>query len=578
MAASRGQAANQFQRARRQAEIRDLWSDLTGTANDLIPFEDLSRHLGVVSRSYGGMQSVRLDRIIGSVDRYADFDRAFLPKKNMSRGKWLGVYQARERGVELPPVSLYKVGDAYFVVDGHHRVSVGRQEGQVFIDAEVIEVQTKVPVTEDLRLEDLEILGEQSVFLERTHLDELRPEHDTRFSVPGSHTILLEHISVHRYFMGQERGSDVSWEEAVVHWYDHVYTPVVEAIRSKKIQEDFPGRTEADLYIWIMEHAHLLREKLHGDVSISRAVSSFADGYSPRLQRVLRRARLRMLESIVPDELQDGPPAGIWRRDHATEPVSGPLFKTILCPVTGSQAGWKALEQAAEIARREGGRLVGVLVLPEETGDGYADEQARAILNEFATRCDEQTVPHVESVERGDPSEVIVERGRWTDLIAIPRQQTDDHWPFLRLGSIFQTVVQRSIVPVLSAPVQVTPMRRVLVPYDGSPKAHEALFVACHLSSAWGAAIILLTAREVRGADQVLESAQRYLARCGVNQAQSVLADDSTEAAILAAAADHSCDLITMGGYGLGPLLKAFLGSTVDRILRVTPLPVMICR
>jgi len=491
---------------------------------------------------------------------------------------WLSVYQAREKGIELPPVTLYKVGEAYFVVDGHHRVSVARQRGQEFIDAEVIEVQTKVPVTPDIRLEDLEILGEYRQFLEQTHLDKLRPEQNIRFSVPGNYSTLLEHIRVHRYFMGLEQQREVSWKEAVAHWYDTIYMPVIQAIRSKDILKDFPGRTEADLYIWIMEHAHYLREEFDQEIPIEEVITDFADRYSPKLQRVIERAERQIIEKIIPDELGDGPPPGRWREERVAEGRPTRLFKTILCPVSGSEAGWRALEQAAEIARREKGRLIGLHVLSDDATEVYAEEHARVILSEFARRCEEQGVPHTESLERGDPAQVIVARGRWVDLIAMPRQQAHDHWPGLALGSIFQTVVQRAASPVLTAPVKVTPMRRVLLAYDGSPKADEALFVVSYLAMTWQTSVVLLTAQDSSSAEQILETAQRYLAERGITDVHPILAEGAAHAAILKAAEEQDCDMIAMGGYGLKPLLKAFLGSTVDRVLRDTPLPVLICR
>jgi hypothetical protein len=106
-------------------------------------------------------------------------------------------------------------------VDGHHRVSVAREQGQEFIDAEVRECQVKVPVTPDLQPEDLELLGGKVEFLERTGLDRLRPGAQIDVTLLGGYERLLEHIAVHRYFMGldfQRRAR----EEAVGHWYDEV--------------------------------------------------------------------------------------------------------------------------------------------------------------------------------------------------------------------------------------------------------------------------------------------------------------------------------------------------------------------
>jgi hypothetical protein len=158
-------------------------------------------------------------------------------------------------------VVLYQVGDVYFVVDGHHRVSVARQQGQEFIEAEVRECKVKVPVEPDLRPEDLEILGARVEFLERSGLDRVRPGTDIAVTVPDGYSRMLEHIAVHRYFMGLDEQRDISEDEAVTHWYETVYLPVIRVIREQGILKEFAGKTEGDLYIWVMDHQHFLHEQ-----------------------------------------------------------------------------------------------------------------------------------------------------------------------------------------------------------------------------------------------------------------------------------------------------------------------------
>jgi hypothetical protein len=73
---------------------------------------------------------------------------------------------------------------------------------------------------------------------------------------------MIEHIAVHRYFMGLEQERPISEEEAVMHWYDTVYLPIVKVIRESEILKDFPGKTEGDLYLWVLDHQRYLSE--HG--------------------------------------------------------------------------------------------------------------------------------------------------------------------------------------------------------------------------------------------------------------------------------------------------------------------------
>ena len=128
-----------FYDARKTADRRRFWARLLRRNNELVPFEQVEQTLGALNRAYRGVQAVPLDKIIGSLERSDDFDRSFLPTQSHSINKWISVDSAYLQGVTLPPISLYKIGEAYFVVDGHHRVSVARQKGQTFIDAEVTE-------------------------------------------------------------------------------------------------------------------------------------------------------------------------------------------------------------------------------------------------------------------------------------------------------------------------------------------------------------------------------------------------------------------------------------------------------
>ena len=257
----RSKARQEYQSARRAGELRHLWNLLRGHNDDLIPFEDLKKTMGFEGQRYRGLRPVPLGQIIGSLGRSQDFDRAFLPTQRHSQRKWISVDSAVISGVTLPPVSLYKVGDAYFVVDGHHRVSVARHNGQSFIDAEVIEVQSRVPVTADLNLDDLDLVAAYREFLEQTKLDRLRPDADMRLTMPGDYARLLDHIHVHQYFAEENTGASLTWEDAVTHWYDQVYSPVIETIDREKLLVDFPGHTEADLYLWIIEHAYYLSQE-----------------------------------------------------------------------------------------------------------------------------------------------------------------------------------------------------------------------------------------------------------------------------------------------------------------------------
>jgi len=291
------QADMDYVGARRLAFWNTALALVTGRPNRLLPWEEVSQKLGVRDQIYRGVQSVALAKIVGSVGRYQDFDRAFMPRTKGLAARWRSIAQAHYDDVSLPPVKLYKLGDTFFVLDGNHRVSVAKERRIQFIDAEVIEVETRVPVTDVLNADDLEIKGEYVRFLERTQLDRLRPEQRIEFTIGGGYERLLEHIGLYHYRMGDEEQRAVSEDEAVTHWYDHEYLPLVRIIQDKAILTDFPGRTEADLYLWITDHQHYLREQCGPGVMIEQAAQRFAERHSTRPIKRAANALREMLSS-----------------------------------------------------------------------------------------------------------------------------------------------------------------------------------------------------------------------------------------------------------------------------------------
>lgn len=571
------QAKQDYEQVQRQALLRHLWGNLTGQHDDLVPFEDLRKTLGLLSQQYRGVQPVPLDRIIGSIGRSTDFDRVFLPLQRHSRGKWLSVDAAYLGGVNLPPVSLYKVGDAYFVVDGHHRVSVARQQGQTFIDAEVNELQSRVPVTADLRLEDLDALQAYRAFLEQTKLDVLRPEQSILLTMPGDYVKLLDHIRVHKYFVDRAETRSLSAEEAVTHWYDSVYLPLVHAIRKDKLLQDFAGHTEADLYLWVIEHAYYLSQELKQQLAPWEVARDFARRFGHGPRRWWERTKRRALDILVPRPFESGPRPGAWREERLAQGEHTHLFRDILVTLAGTETGWRALTQAAIFAHSEESVLRGLHVAATNSEEALAN--GREVLAEFARRCKELGTNCTSSLVVGDVAQEIIARARWADLVVVNQRREHGRLAERPLGTIFQLVAGQAGRPLLVVPgTEVLPLRRVVLAYDGSDKSREALFVLRHLATCWR---IQSTILAVDGGNQgrgLVDSAVRYIQEAGGATPGTRLEQGPVEEAILRVMEDEGAELLVMGGYGYQPLLKMVLGSTVDRVLRVAWFPVLICR
>jgi hypothetical protein len=281
-------AGKRFARVRVKAFWKAVLSFLTGHDDHLVSWNQARQELHVLGEASTQVKSVALDDIVGTVGRYEDFDRAFLPTHDSLSHRWQSIHQAHEDGIALPPIQLYQVGDAYFVVDGHHRVSVARARGIHYLEAQVIEVQTRVPVSDHLDVKELAIRGEYVRFLEQSHLDESRPDQCIEFTAPGGYDRLLALIGDRAPGLGGEDSSE-HLPLAASEWYDDCYLPLVQVIREHHILDSFPGRTEADLFLWLVDHEAELRAQCGPEVDTERAARHLAERHGRHL--LVRAAR-----------------------------------------------------------------------------------------------------------------------------------------------------------------------------------------------------------------------------------------------------------------------------------------------
>lgn len=569
-------AVNDFHRARAQAYLEQIKARLTGKSANLFSYEEVRQKLRETGRVERGLQEIPLKAIVGSVGRYDDFTRSFLPRRDSDALRWARVETATLDLAGLPPIEVYQIGQAYFVLDGNHRVSVARQLDAPTIQAYVTEVRTKVPFSPNTQPDELILKAEYADFLEHTHLDKLRPEADLTVTAPGKYRILEEHIEVHRYFMGLEQQREIPYEEAVAHWYDDVYLPVVNIIREQGILWNFPERTEADLYLWLARHQAELEQTLGWEIAPEVVAMDLINQYSPRLENLIARLGTRLLDAITPDPLESGPLPGQWRRERLATRRDDRLLENILVPLSGEARSWSALEQATVIARREDGRLFGLHVVSTEAKkESKTTQQVKA---EFDRRCEAAGVSGELAVVVGDVAHQICERSRWCDLVVADLAHPPGLQPIAKLGSRFRTLIRRCPRPVLAVvPGVFSELSRALLAYDGSPKAKEALFVATYLAGQWHIPLVVLTVLEDNSSEETTKYAREYLASHGV-KATFLLERGSVGQVILETTEAHESNLILMGGYGFNPVLEVVLGSAVDQVLRESCKPMLICR
>lgn len=568
-------AINDFRRARNQADLMELLARLKGESSQLLSYEEVRQKLKLHSSRERGVKDIPLDAIIGSVDRYTDFTREFLPRQEVNAERWARVKVAASGLIGLPPIEVYQIGEVYFVKDGNHRVSVARQLDAKTIQAYVTEVQSRVPLTVDVKPDELILKAEYLQFLDCTQLDKLRPKSDLTVTIPGEYKTILEHIDVHRYFMGIDQQREISPEEAVTHWYDTVYLPVVKIIRTQGIMHRFPGRTETDLYLWIAEHRAFLEEQLGWRIKTEYAASHLVEKFDTKNGTLLNRLGDSLLQIIIPDKLEGGPPPGEWRLKNL--PLSnGLLFSDILVPLNGSDDGWCALEQGIEVAKREGGKLHGLHVILN--GDIHQNPDALKIQAEFKTRCEASGIEGDLLLTSGGVVDNICNNAILTDLVVVNLSHPPSAQPLARLSPGFEDLIQRCPRPVVATPNTTSSLDSAILAYDGSPKAKEALYVTAYLAGRWQIPITVVSVIEgKRVTEGILEQAQDYLDRQGI-QANYILKNGPVAEAILAACEDQQSDFLIAGGYGHSPIVKLVLSSTLNDLLRESVKPMLICR
>ena len=277
------QSKTDFEEAYFRGFVRSIEKWLYQNDTRLLAFNDILRHLSIKGQYDAGFQEIEIDKIIGSVNRYADFDDAFLPRQKHTRSRWEKIDRAYLRDEILPPIDVYQIGEFYFVIDGNHRVSVAKKRGQIWIDAHVIKIDIPYEIDRSFDFNQLILKEEQARFYEKTSLRNLYPEADIEMSIPGLFDRLQEHIDAHRYYTSEYLQHEISYEKAVSSWYEYIYMPLVRIIRDRNILQQFPDRTEADLYFWIIEHLAYLKSEYQQDISFEEASRDFVIRFHPGL-------------------------------------------------------------------------------------------------------------------------------------------------------------------------------------------------------------------------------------------------------------------------------------------------------
>lgn len=214
----------------------------------LLGFDEVRRRLTLGTRVDEGTQTIAISSIIGSVGRRHEFDGAFRPRTERLRSVLREIARADPNAVDTP-ITVYRVDHAYFVVDGHKRLSLAIANGREAIEAEVSHFATRYHVAPGVAVEELRLTEAEERFREETGLARAEPELRFPLSDPGGFLDLEESVKAHAYDLSRREGRLLSPEDAARHWIEHVYRPSLEVLRLRGRTTLLPSCTDADLFL-----------------------------------------------------------------------------------------------------------------------------------------------------------------------------------------------------------------------------------------------------------------------------------------------------------------------------------------
>ena len=247
--------------------------------NHVDSFNEQQEKEGKVEFVDHGIMTVGLEKIIGSVGKYHDFDSQFRPKRQISSRRFNEIKKAMRDGRPLPPIKLYQIRNDYYVLDGNHRVAAAKELGRYDIQAKVVELLSSQNTMENL------LYIEKTKFFEKTGLPKT-----IILTEVGKYNFLENQIKAHKAHLAQISGDEKEFKKAAEDWYNTIYLPLTAIIQNGQLLRYFPRRTLADLYAYISYH--------HWESSSSRQYGIGLDRLIPRTMEAFRSA---MLEQPTPD-------------------------------------------------------------------------------------------------------------------------------------------------------------------------------------------------------------------------------------------------------------------------------------
>jgi hypothetical protein len=254
----------------------------------LLELDEVERRLQPFGRRYLGVRPVPLEALVGTDGRAGAFTRDFRPLHDFSRERLRSLESAFAEAA-FPPIVAVKLGETYFVIDGHHRVALARQRGAEAIDADVTELVARVPLPAGADMLDVVLRELERIFLEDSGLAAARPGFRIEVSRPAHYLELLENVQIHGYHLMRGQGRVLEDAEIAADWHDATWGPTSAAIERLDLARAHGGAPPGDLFLLLHRHRRDAFPTLGCPHLSQTVVSVLGGGKRRRLRLPFRR-------------------------------------------------------------------------------------------------------------------------------------------------------------------------------------------------------------------------------------------------------------------------------------------------
>ena len=256
----------------------------------LLELDEVERRLKPFGRRYLGVREIPLDALVGTDGRASSFTRDFRPLHAFSRDRLRSLAGAFA-DTAFPPIVTVKLGETYFVIDGHHRAALARRRGAEMIDADVTELIARVPLPVGADMLEVVLRELERIFLEDSGLAEARPGARVSVSRPAHYLELLENIQVHGYHIMRGWGRVLENAEIAADWYDATWSPTLAAIERLQLDRVYQDTPTGDLFLVLHRHRRDAFPTIGCPHLSQTVVSVIGEGDRRRLLRLPGRGR-----------------------------------------------------------------------------------------------------------------------------------------------------------------------------------------------------------------------------------------------------------------------------------------------